>query len=104
MQAILIHPFSGLLSAYGIGLSSVFASRQQACLEPLSEGSKPALAATIAKLQTAVAAELAAQGIAKAAIVSRSVLHLRYDGTDTTLPVDFSQIDRLCPAGLHPCP
>jgi 5-oxoprolinase (ATP-hydrolysing) len=30
MESILIHPFSGLLSAYGIGLASVFASRQQA--------------------------------------------------------------------------
>ena len=37
MEAVLIHPFSGLLSAYGIGLSSVFASRQQALLQPLAE-------------------------------------------------------------------
>ena len=36
MEAVLIHPFSGLLSAYGIGLSSVFASRQQALLKPLA--------------------------------------------------------------------
>ena len=33
MEAVLIHPFSGLLSAYGIGLSGVFASRQQALLQ-----------------------------------------------------------------------
>ena len=37
MEAVLIHPFSGLLSAYGIGLSSVFASRQQALLKPLAD-------------------------------------------------------------------
>jgi 5-oxoprolinase (ATP-hydrolysing) len=30
MEAVLIHPFSGLLSAYGIGLASLFAARQQA--------------------------------------------------------------------------
>ena len=39
MEAVLIHPFSGLLSAYGIGLSGVFASRQQALLQPLAEES-----------------------------------------------------------------
>ena len=38
MEAVLIHPFSGLLSAYGIGLSGVFASRQQALLKPLAAG------------------------------------------------------------------
>lgn len=35
MEAVLVHPFSGLLSAYGIGLASVFASRQQALIKPL---------------------------------------------------------------------
>src|SRR5690606_16020453 len=37
MEAVLIHPFSGLLSAYGIGLSAIFASRQQALLAPLAD-------------------------------------------------------------------
>lgn len=34
MEAVLIHPFSGLLSAYGIGLASVFASRRSRCSCP----------------------------------------------------------------------
>ncbi|HEY6633313.1 MAG TPA: hydantoinase/oxoprolinase family protein, partial [Rhizobiaceae bacterium] len=34
MQSVLIHPFSGLLSAYGIGMSGVFASRQQGFIRP----------------------------------------------------------------------
>ncbi|MDP3897476.1 MAG: hydantoinase/oxoprolinase family protein, partial [Mesorhizobium sp.] len=37
MEAVLVHPFSGLLSAYGIGLASVSASRQQALIKPLDE-------------------------------------------------------------------
>ncbi|MGO4839469.1 hydantoinase/oxoprolinase family protein, partial [Rhizobiaceae sp. 2RAB30] len=43
MQAVLIHPFSGLLSAYGIGLAEVFASRQQALLKPLDGASLDAV-------------------------------------------------------------
>jgi 5-oxoprolinase (ATP-hydrolysing) len=39
MKAVLIHPFSGLLSAYGMGLRSIYASRQQALVEPLAEDS-----------------------------------------------------------------
>ncbi|TPN40260.1 5-oxoprolinase [Mesorhizobium sp. B2-3-3] len=89
MEAVLIHPFSGLLSAYGIGLASVFASRQQALLKPLAEDSRTEVSGLIATLRKAVIAELAAQGIAEDAVATRPVLHIRYDGTDTTLPVNF---------------
>ncbi|TGQ63850.1 5-oxoprolinase [Mesorhizobium sp. M00.F.Ca.ET.186.01.1.1] len=91
MEAVLIHPFSGLLSAYGIGLSSVFASRQQALLAPLAEESRPAIEALIATLGKAVSGELAAQGVAQAVVASRPVLQIRYDGTDTALPVNFEE-------------
>ncbi|RUW73941.1 hydantoinase/oxoprolinase family protein, partial [Mesorhizobium sp. M1E.F.Ca.ET.063.01.1.1] len=89
MEAVLIHPFSGLLSAYGIGLSTVFASRQQALLKPLAEESRSPIEDLIAALRQGVVAELAAQGIAEAAIASKPVLQIRYDGTDTALPVNF---------------
>lgn len=89
MEAVLIHPFSGLLSAYGIGLSTVFASRQQALLKPLAEESRSSIEDLIAALRQSVVAELGAQGIAEAAIASRPVLQIRYDGTDTALPVNF---------------
>ncbi|MER9754952.1 hydantoinase B/oxoprolinase family protein [Mesorhizobium sp. M0166] len=89
MEAVLIHPFSGLLSAYGIGLSSVFASRQQALLKPLVEDSGAAIDELIATLRKAVIDELAAQGISEDAVASKPVLQIRYDGTDTALPVNF---------------
>ncbi|MER8371953.1 hydantoinase B/oxoprolinase family protein [Mesorhizobium sp. M1406] len=91
MEAVLIHPFSGLLSAYGIGLSSVFASRQQALLKPLAEESRTEIGNLIATLKKAVIAELGAQGIAEDAVSAKPVLHIRYDGTDTTLPVNFGE-------------
>ncbi len=63
MESVLIHPFSGLLSAYGIGLSSVFASRQQALLQPLNDSSRAAIDDLIATLRHAVVAELAATAL-----------------------------------------
>ncbi|MFE0015136.1 hydantoinase B/oxoprolinase family protein [Mesorhizobium sp. NPDC059054] len=89
MEAVLIHPFSGLLSAYGIGLASIFAARQQALLEPLIDRSLPAIEEVIAALSREVGDELAAQGVTEKAMATRPVLHIRYDGTDTTLPVSF---------------
>ena len=90
MEAILIHPFSGLLSAYGIGLASVFASRQQALLKPLSEDNLAEIRMVTGALRDAVFEELKIQGVADDAVAWRPVLELRYDGTDTTIPVAFS--------------
>jgi 5-oxoprolinase (ATP-hydrolysing) len=90
MEAVLIHPFSGLLSAYGIGRANVFAARQQALLAPLAQSSEPAIAGLADTLKQAVVTELASQGISEAAIALKPILHIRYDGTDTALPVDFS--------------
>ncbi|TKT80163.1 hydantoinase B/oxoprolinase family protein [Aquamicrobium sp. LC103] len=89
MEAVLVHPFSGLLSAYGIGLSAIFASRQQALLKPFVEASREEIEGTLADLREAVAAELAAQGVTGEHIGWKPVLQIRYDGTDTALPVNF---------------
>nr|MCU0830732.1 hydantoinase B/oxoprolinase family protein [Rhizobiaceae bacterium] len=93
MTSVLIHPYSGLLSAYGIGLAAVFASRQQAILKTLGPDALPELRLHCERLRKAVFQELESQGIAAGGIMWRPVLQLRYAGTDTTLPVDFSGFD-----------
>jgi len=89
MKAVLIHPFSGLLSAYGIGLSKTYASRQHALVEPLEENSREAIDGLIGELTEEATGELAAQGIANDTIATQPVLHLRYAGTDTTIEVQY---------------
>jgi 5-oxoprolinase (ATP-hydrolysing) len=93
MESVLIHPLSGLLSAYGIGLARVSTSRQQALLVPLAEGSRDHIGAAITDLDAQVRAELAAQGVPAKDAGTRSVLMLRYAGTDTALPVDYDGAD-----------
>jgi 5-oxoprolinase (ATP-hydrolysing) len=87
MESVLIHPYSGLLSAYGIGQARLFASRQQALIKPLTEASRADLNVILQRIQKEVTQELESQGIAASGIRFREVLHLRYDGTDTALPV-----------------
>ncbi len=94
IETILVSRYSGLLSAYGIGLSAIAASRQAAPLAPLADGAaSETIATTIASLSAAVAADLAAQGVSPDRIVWRPRLLVRYEGTDTALPVDFSERD-----------
>ena len=93
MTTVHIHPFSGLLSAYGMGLASIYASRTKAMVEPLREETRAALTKLIDTLSAQVLDELTGQGVEEASIVSRPILHLRYEGTDTTIPLDFSTRD-----------
>lgn len=89
MESVLIHPMSGLLSAYGIGLATVFASRQQALLKPLDDATRDAIGEQADALRAEVAKELADQGIVEDAVAWRTRLEVRYDGTDTPLSVSF---------------
>jgi len=91
MESVLVHPFSGLLSAYGIGLAAVFASRQQALIKPLAEESVAEIDTLIETLRDKVFEELAAQGVPDEFTSWRPVLMIRYDGTDTSLPVNFAE-------------
>ncbi len=90
MEAVLVHPFSGLLSAYGIGMSGVFASRQQGIVRALGEKDAAAIRSTIEALLAPVFAEIVGQGVPEDRVSWRPILHIRYDGTDTTLPINFA--------------
>ena len=90
IESILIHPFSGLLSAYGIGLAGLFATRQQALVRELATEQGEAIDELIGRLADDAESELLRQDVPKESISWRPLLHLRYDGTDTTIPVDFS--------------
>src|SRR6056297_3564516 len=86
MEQVLIHPLSGLLSAYGIGLARVSATRQQMVVAPLDEDAGQ-ITAVLDDLTAEVLQEMRTQGVAEAE--TRPRLHLRYDGTDTALPVAY---------------
>jgi 5-oxoprolinase (ATP-hydrolysing) len=87
MTRVLIHPFSSLLSAYGMGLADIRSTRQQAI--ELAYGAKAlaALKRESTRLGREAKAEVAGQGVpvGKIKIFARS--HIRYAGTDTALVV-----------------
>ena len=85
MTRVLLHPLAGVLSAYGMGLADVRALQQQAVETRLSDAALAATAPTFAALEAAARGEVAAQGIPAERIAVRRTLHLKYEGTDTTL-------------------
>jgi 5-oxoprolinase (ATP-hydrolysing) len=84
MEHVFIHPLAGVLSAYGIGLADVRALRQRAVEAPL--GAEP-LEPVFESLETDACAELAKQDVDPAHIRVERRVHLRYEGTDTALPI-----------------
>src|SRR5262245_20222867 len=87
MTTVLIHPFSSLLSAYGMGLADIRATRQQAIEGPLGEGALTSLGRLGGALADAAVSEVASQGVDAVKIKVFVRAHIRYAGTDTALAV-----------------
>jgi 5-oxoprolinase (ATP-hydrolysing) len=87
MTTVLIHPFSSLLSAYGMGLADIRATRQQAIELPLNAAAVAALKKTAARLGQEAAKEVAGQGVPHGKIKVLVGAHVRYAGTDTALEI-----------------
>jgi len=90
METVFIHPFAGVLSAYGMGLADQTVIREAAVEAPLAEAAMPDLARRLDLLEEAGRVELARQGADPAALSAARRLHLRYAGTDSFLPVAFA--------------
>jgi len=87
MTKVLIHPFSSLLSAYGMGLADIRATRQQAIEEEFGDPALAIFADNARRLAADAAAEVAGQGVPAADITVHVRAHIRYAGTDTPLVV-----------------
>jgi len=87
ISQVLIHPLAGVLSAYGMGLADVTAMRETAVEAPLSAGLLQELDRVAGRLEADARAELAQQGIGPGRVRPVRRAHLRYEGTDTALPV-----------------
>ena len=90
MECIFIHPFAGVLSAYGMGLADIRALREKAVEAPLEEAMMAKLAEQLDGLEAEACREIADQGIAGDNTTVIRKAHLRYEGTDTALVVPFA--------------
>jgi 5-oxoprolinase (ATP-hydrolysing) len=87
IRTVLIHPLSSLLSAYGMGLADIGASRGQGVEAPLAEPALARIAELAAELGAKAIDEVAGQGVARDAIALHVRAQLRYAGSDTALEV-----------------
>jgi len=87
MTKVLIHPFSSLLSAYGMGLADIRATRQQAVEETFGDAVLASIATVAGRLGEEARSEVIGQGVAPEAVTVHARAHIRYAGTDMALVV-----------------
>jgi len=95
MPRVYIHPYAGVLSAYGMGLADLTAMRERAIEVRLESAARAVLDSAFAALADDAAAQIEAQGVARALIEIRRRVHVRYEGTDSALVVDDGSLEEI---------
>ena len=95
MTKVFVHPLAGVLSAYGMGLADQSVIREQAVELKLMPGALPDIAAKLDQLAAAACAELTRQQLASSGIVTHRRVHVRYEGSDSALIVQFGDIAQI---------
>ncbi len=87
VRTVLVPPMAGVLSALGIGLADVTAMREQSVEQVLDEAAIPRVREVADRLGGAARSELLSQEVDPDLIRVTRRAHLRYQGTDTAVPV-----------------
>ncbi len=92
MKRVYIHPFAGVLSAYGMGLADLRVLKESPVEARLAQDLLPQLEQKLSALAEAGSREMRGQGIAEARITILKKAHLKYEGTDSSLTVTYGDV------------
>ncbi|MBB5747620.1 hydantoinase B/oxoprolinase family protein [Brevundimonas variabilis] len=95
MTRVMLHPFAGVLSAYGMGLAEVRAIRQATVAVPLDASSDTDLAQQAAALEARARGDLVAQGFQDAALRTLIRAEVKFAGSDAPLAIPFGPSDQM---------
>jgi 5-oxoprolinase (ATP-hydrolysing) len=95
IRQIFIHPYAGVLSAYGIGLADIRIMKEKSVEAQLQPALLTSLQSAFKELIDAAKAELAQQQENTETITVLQKVHLKYIGTDSSLIVDYSDLDSM---------
>jgi len=96
IERVFLHPLAGVLSAYGMGLADIRAMREAQLDIPFEQDSvQQDVAARCEPLATSARDEVRQQGVADEHISIVTKIHLRYEGTDTSLLVDLGRDEQM---------
>ena len=95
MRQVFIHPYAGVLSAYGMGLAHQSVMRERTVELALDDAAIAALEQTVTDLSHQAIAALQPQLDPNTPIHTRTQVHVRYAGTDSALIVEFGSVSQI---------
>ena len=95
MTRVLLHPFAGVLSAYGMGLADVRALKQHAVEARLAADTLAESKRHSTNSNMACATMSRRRAFATSRITAKRTLHLKYEGTDTTLETGVADVSTI---------
>ncbi|MEM9772453.1 MAG: hydantoinase/oxoprolinase family protein, partial [Cyanobacteria bacterium P01_D01_bin.73] len=96
MSRIFIHPYAGVLSAFGMGLADQRKIAERAIEATLEPALQPQLEQVFSELSTELSTELESDAAADLPNVSQvKTARLRYAGTDSPLVVTFDSLEEM---------
>ncbi|MPZ65840.1 MAG: 5-oxoprolinase [Pseudonocardiaceae bacterium] len=98
IDTVLVPPMAGVLSALGIGLADTTSMREQSVEARLEPAVMERLTAEADSLESGLRSDLLDEGVPAERIRVTRRAQLRYDGTDTALPVDLAGCDAMVSA------
>ncbi len=87
METVFIHPFAGVLSAYGMGLADIRNLRQQQFERPLSDYTEAVI--SLKNLAKEAARQVIDQGVPEDDIRTEMRAHMRLRGSHQSLEIEF---------------
>ena len=92
METIFLHPFAGVLSAYGMGLADFTAMRERQLDLPLGEAGIAGVARAVDELYQEASETIRRQGVEDGRIERRAMVHIRYEGSQQALEVRLGDL------------
>ncbi|OED40897.1 5-oxoprolinase [Chromatiales bacterium (ex Bugula neritina AB1)] len=89
MESVFLHPYAGVLSAYGMGLADIRALAEEQFDRPLTEVEVDAAEAVLQRLGSTVQTDVQEQGVNPGDIQVLCRAHLKYAGSHQSLEVKF---------------
>jgi 5-oxoprolinase (ATP-hydrolysing) len=95
METVFIHPYAGVLSAYGMGLADQTTMREQAVEIPLVAENLDHINKVADQLAETATQALQAQGADPSLVSVARTVHLRYAGTEAALIVPLTDLETI---------
>lgn len=93
MKRVIVHKFSSVLSAYGIGLADIVKEKLEPCDKVYSKKVSASLLGRCEQIENELITKLLEQGVDKSTIRSEIYFNLGYKGSETKLMILKSDLD-----------